>query len=95
MPAILKIGYHEFLCKSDAQAAAALKALSEAVALENTYHEGRYVYFPAEDRPLEIGMTIVRKDQLRTAKPGKEPVETEVVRKPLQLNPAGPDQLTA
>ena len=75
MPTILKIGYTEFLMKSDAAAVKALSALAGAIALESTYEDTsgrRRVFWPdvAEYRS-ELSIMTVRPDQLVRSKPMK------------------------
>jgi len=83
MPAILKIGYNYFLCKTEAQAIAALKALSDAVQVDQGYEKGAgYVYYPTVKRGQCDGMElkIVQTRQLRKSKPDDEEAEPREVK---------------
>lgn len=67
MPVILSIGYRDFLMKNEAQALAAMKALSTAVAMERDYVGHRETYVPAKDDDrTSLEMKIVKDDQIRS-----------------------------
>ena len=78
MPTIIKIGYQEFLVKSEAQAVKAITALAGAIKVESR-HVGecgrknwREVFWPS-DRDSEVSMKTVRPEQLVSVDPGDKP----------------------
>ena len=75
MPAILKIGYTQYLIKTESGALAALKALSDAVPVRWEYVDHKKVYFPDEssNSEKEIELTIVKHDQFRVSKRVRTP----------------------
>ena len=80
MPTIIKIGYQEFLVKSEKEAFAALKALCGAVKVSSRHvHVGKSYreVFWREDRESEVSIKSVRPEQLLAHDPGDVEVEIE------------------
>ena len=84
MPAILKIGYDYYLVKSEAAAIAALKALGDAIPMEQCYvPKAGYVYVPRSEKHRShdgMELKIVKNSQLRRTKPQEEEDEPRVVK---------------
>jgi hypothetical protein len=71
MPVILQAAGSSWLMKTEAGATAALKALADAMPVEQEYDEatGDYYYAPSERKYHgRLGLTVVKADQLRTKK---------------------------
>jgi hypothetical protein len=89
MPSILKIGYQAFVVRRASDAAAVVRALADAVPVQEGWHDNRTIYYPDRgcSRHAEVSLRTVLPEQLRSAKPGEdieaegEPIVTPAPRK--------------
>jgi hypothetical protein len=70
MPIIVKIGYQDFLVRSEAQAAKAVAALVGCVRLDSCLHGGKFHYWPS-DRDSSVGTETISSSQLHASDPSK------------------------